>query len=395
MNSNKFTRQIAAPAAALALLPALLLGPACPAASRAEAMQLETRYLGEVFSKLHGGLSPGGATESRGYLETAAELDLSRLAPAPGGRLRISFQAARGRGISEAHVGDVQTLSNLDAAPHSRVGEVWWERSLAGELLRVKLGRQDANADFCALEAAGPFLNSSFGLVPGVPIPTFPEPDLGLALFLEPRGAWSLGLGRWTAPNGDDPSRPGAILGGAGNAVTAGELAWRPGGGGGATGRAVLRLGIWRHDGDHPEHTPDGPGRSYAANRGLYLIGEATILRRGDAARGERILDLFLQLAESPDSRNELARHRGAGLLARGWLPGRERDAFGLGVARACFCRALRIAEGRGAETTWEGFYRLALGERLILQPDLQYVRRPGGAGRDALALGLRCELRY
>ncbi|MCX7399507.1 MAG: hypothetical protein NT138_17715 [Planctomycetales bacterium] len=48
----------------------------------------------------------------------------------------------------------------------------------------MKLGKQDAKADFAFVDLGGDFINSSFGLIPTVPLATWPNPGMGAAVFL-------------------------------------------------------------------------------------------------------------------------------------------------------------------------------------------------------------------
>jgi hypothetical protein len=164
---------------------------------------LDLSYTGEVFSNLHGGIDTEGATEYRGNVDLTATLDTERLGLWCGGTIFFYLQNGHGEGITEEHVGDVQTISNLDAHDFTQISEYWVEQSLFGDQLRIVLGKQDANADFGALDYGGDFINSSFGVIPTVPMPTFPDPALGAVAFLEPADWMALGAGMYDgAPDG-------------------------------------------------------------------------------------------------------------------------------------------------------------------------------------------------
>jgi porin len=77
------------------------------------------------------------------------------------------------------------------------------------------------------------------------------------------------------------------------------------------------------------------------------------------------------------------------GVTYTGLLPGRDEDVLGIGIA----CAEL-FQGGTNRETVTEFFYRALLTPRVSLQPDVQYIASPSGIYRDALAVGVRFEIR-
>jgi porin len=98
-----------------------------------------------------------------------------------------------------------------------------------------------------------------------------------------------------------------------------------------------------------------------------------------------------------------------AALVTRGVFPARPRDIIGVGVVYGHFSNDLQNfqrqaqqldpnVEVQSHETVLELTYRLALlKSALYLQPDPQYVFRPGGTGRisDALVLGAQVAVNF
>lgn len=106
--------------------------------------------------------------------------------PRPGGTFFLFAQDLHGRGISEDFVGDYQTLSNIDAFRNNmQVSEYWWERSLWDGFLTVRLGKQDANTEFAVVPVAMDFIGSSFGGPVNIPMPTYPDPALGVTTMFQ------------------------------------------------------------------------------------------------------------------------------------------------------------------------------------------------------------------
>jgi porin len=351
---------------------------------------LEALYTGEVFSNLHGGLDSSHATEYRGNFDLTLVLDTEALGLWSGGSWVVYLQNGHGEGISEEYVGDVQILSNIDADDFTQVSEYWLQQRLFGDAARLKLGKQDANADFCALDGAGDFINSSFGIVPNVPIPTFPDPGLGVAVFLEPAAWLGLGMGVYDGgPNGGTSGFDTAFDGEGGTfGIT--ELTLRTPALPGIREPGVYRIGGWLNTENVDEITGDPGPHTFSGNHGLYVIFDQLLFEEGPGDTDSQGMAAFGQFSWAPGDRNELERYLGAGVIYTGAIRGRDLDMLGLGVAHAVFSDRVRDLDGTTHETVIELFYRAQLTPWLALEPDLQLIVNPGGNGDDSLVLGLR-----
>jgi porin len=121
------------------------------------------------------------------------------------------------------------------------------------------------------------------------------------------------------------------------------------------------------------------------------------------AARSSRQINVFAELGFGDSRVNRFGFYAGGGLLFSGLFPALENDELGLAIAIARngshFIELQRrdAVPVTGTETTVELTYLLQIGKHLALQPDLQYVMRPGTdpTRKDALAVALRFELSY
>src|SRR5207247_10797285 len=93
-----------------------------------------------------------------------------------------------------------------------------------------------------------------------------------------------------------------------------------------------------------------------------------------------------------------------AGVLVRGIFPSRPTDVGGFGVVFGYFSNDLQDSQRRAGqsvqrfETVLEATYRLRFfGDAFFLQPDLQYIIRPGGTGRtsNAVVLGAQTGINF
>jgi len=121
------------------------------------------------------------------------------------------------------------------------------------------------------------------------------------------------------------------------------------------------------------------------------------------AAQSRRQINAFAQLGFGDSRVNRFGFYVGGGLVFSGLFPALENDELGLAFAIARngshFLELQRqdSIPVTGTETTIELTYLLQIGKHLALQPDLQYVLRPGTdpTRTNALAAALRFELSY
>lgn len=338
-------------------------------------------YTGDTFTNLRGGKNTNSATRYLGVVDVAITADLNQLGLRPGGTFFIYGQDIHGRSSTEDDVGDYQCLSNIDAPRRTQVSEYWWQQSFLDGEVTLRLGKQDANAEFAVVDLAGDFINSSFGLAPTVPMPTYPDPSAGLAVFYTPNDWLALKSGIWDgAPDGRNWGFSGT---GTAFSVAEAELMWSlleerlPGG---------FHIGAWYHSDDPDEVAADG---KFDGNYGVYLGGEQMVLKESWEPADDQGLGVFGQFGWAPDDRNEASRYFGAGLVYKGLVSGRDDDITGIGVAALWFSDRLDL----DSETAVELFHRVQLGEYISLKPDLQYIARPSGVERDALVAGMRFEI--
>ena len=149
----------------------------------------------------------------------------------------------------------------------------------------------------------------------------------------------------------------------------------------GVNGRAGrVAAGSWHHTGTFERFE----GGESQGTEGRYLAWDQKL---GGAPRE---LDLFLQLGLADERVSEVATHLGTGLVWPGAIPWQEDSLVGAGTSWVWLSD--RAGFDEDYEAAFEVFARLRLGEHFTLQPDVQYIVRPGGASDvdDALVLTLR-----
>ncbi|MBW8036552.1 MAG: carbohydrate porin, partial [Planctomycetes bacterium] len=313
--------------------------------------------------------------------------DPERIGLAPG-TILFYAQNGHGNGISERHVGDAQTLSNLEACYLSQISEYWIEQLYFDERLRIKLGKQDSNVDFVAVDYGGIHAGSSFAVIPNIPMPTFPNPALGAAAFWDVEDWITLGAGFYEGDPEGCHSGFDTAFGENNGSFTIGEVALKSLFGEQKDLPGTYRFGGWYHSSDFEEVGDDADPDLFAGNHGYYLAFDQMLYRENDES--DQGLGAFFQLGLAPKDRNELDRYLGIGLNYVGLLHGRDEDVIGLGIAQAHWSERI---DDTTRETAIELFYKAQLTKSIAIQPDLQYIINPSGNGDDALAFGVRFEI--
>jgi len=289
----------------------------------------------EGFTRTSGGTGSRQPRAALGAFDATLDLDTQALGAWPGGALDLHFEAIEGKGVSDDHM--------------------------------------DGNVDFAASDYAGGLLNSSFGVFPTL---SLPDMALGAAVFVHPfewlavRAAVSDG-----DPEVEKPFGGTHVFEGVGGRLSVGELELRtltrmP---------SVVRLGGWYHTADIAE-LPTSAGQtelpSFGANYGVYAMADQALT----PVRGEETqAGFFGQVGYSPEDRNEAKLYLGGGFVYRGLIPTRDADAVTLGVAHVELGQSPRALEGRTRETVLEVSYEFRATKFLAVQPDFQWVHRPGG----------------
>ena len=235
-------------------------------------------YYGEVFWNTRGGIRTTDGGEYEGLLDLAVVFSTESAGLWKGGHLFFLFRHKHGgEGITEEYVGDFQVLSNMDALNFTQVSELWYRQSFLDDRIWIKVGKQEANVDFAWVEHGGEFINSSAGFSPTIPLPSYPDQDLGVVLGTAPIPWFSMNLGAYSGNPDGSRSLRGAFLDLAGPMIVV-EPAFHYGLSGSRHGH--IRVGGWFNgtDVDSPDEDdpdPETHGEAY----GWYLTWDQELWR--------------------------------------------------------------------------------------------------------------------
>ena len=375
-------------------------------------------YTGEVLSLLSGGVNRRSVYT--GLLEFATDTDLQKLIGWTGAKTHVSvFQIQNTKGgITEA-TGSIAAPSSIDALQTTRLFTAWFEQSF-GDVAWLRIGQLAADSEFFWSDTAGGLINGTFGwggnlaanmlrggpayplATPGVRLKLMPSDDvavLGAVFSGDPAGPNCGG-------DDDDPQKCNrygtAGFGLDGGALFIGEVQYAVNQGKHAMGLpGVYKLGGWYATADFADqHFGYGPGGApltradpsmpdpimHRGNWGIYGVADQMVWR-GKASS----VNLFVRGGTSPSDRNLLSYYVDGGVGIKGPLPGRPDDALTFGVAYAKISHDavaldrdnLAIAGPpyavRDAEVVFEANYAWQIAPWWIVQPDVQYIRRPSG----------------
>ena len=390
----------------------------------------------ELWVNTLGGLKRGATYN--GLTAASLSLDLDKLAGWAGASIFVNVFQIHGRGPSANLVGNMQLVSNIEATRATKLYNLWLEQVLLNERLNIRLGQEGSNDEMMVVPSAALFLNSSFGF-PALPAAVLPSggPNYPMATpFVRVRYRATDSITLVSAVYNGDPAPPGTgdpqqrdKYGTAfrlnDHVLVFNELWYTtdkilPGLSG------LYKLGAWYHSASFADQEFDqfgvplaspasnGIARQDGKGYALYGIMDQMVWRRSGTK--DQGISLWLQVQGAPGDRNLSNLFIEAGMTWKAPFPGRDNDAFGLGMsyqgispAARRFSRDVVFFTGSGTpylgnETVVEATYLYQITPWWTMQPDAQYIVNPGaGIGsnpgakplRDAFIIGVRATITF
>lgn len=367
----------------------------------------------EVLDNLSGGIGRGPLYE--GLTDVHLGLDLKTYFDWPGNFFIRAYQI-HGRGLTANEIGNLNTISGIEATRTTRLFEAWYEQPV-GDWLHIRIGQQNAGGEFIVSTTAQIFINAAFGW-PTLPAddlpaggPTYPLGTPGVRAQVDVNDEVTLFAGLFNGnPTGAPPgaANPQAYdLSGTAFRINDGVLAiaeirYNPGN---SPATGTYRFGAWFDSERFPDlnlasngaslasAASTGIPRRYNGNASVYGIIDQPLFHKEDSDHG---LNVFARVMGSPGDRNLIDLYIDGGLSYKGLIV--DSDTLGFGVAYAhvgsgarAFDAQQALASGgvyptRSAETALELTYQFNVARWWTLQPDLQYIVNPGAGGANPAA---------
>lgn len=377
-----------------------------------------------------GGAGNGGRTLS--HLELKLRADLEKLLGWGNAVAYVNTDTDAGAGVNARHTGSLMGVSNIEVpAPTTRLFHAWLQKGFFDDRFSLLAGIYPIDAEFFTLDSASTLLHPAYGTPADLALTNTPSVfnnaafGLRAKAFFADREVYAMAALMDGVPN--DPARPKATairFARGDGAFVIGEIAWMPLETGHSFepvdparvrptpelvahekygGLSKYAIGFWRYGNrvaDQLDLDADGSPLQRRAQGG-YILAERSLFSLGGEAG--RDVTAFGRHAFSDGHAIAIDRMWNLGLRIRGPLAGRPDDSLALGWTRGRLSpkwRAVQAAAGidtAPAEEAFEITWRAALRPWLALQPDLQYIRHPGGAAaaRNATLIGARIELTF
>ena len=382
--------------------------------------------LNEGFGNPTGGIKQGA--NYNGLTVMSLALDTQKGFGWEGGTANISAFQIRGRNLSSTNLLDLQTYSGVAALPSTRLWEAWYQQSFLNGKMDAKVGQQSIDTEFIVSQGSSLFINTMMGwpMVPSADLyaggPAYPLSSLGVRLRSNPVGPLTLlaGVFQDNPPGGpfDDDFQVRGSSAWGGNflhvastgALFISEAQYsinQPSPGDMDAGKrtaglpGTYKIGAWFDTAPFPNPRFDTTGLSLAnpastgvpqmedTNFSIYAVADQMIWR--PSADSTQSLNAFTRLMGAPDDRNVISFSANSGVTLKAPFQGRDSDTAGLGFGVAqvsSFDSGLAqdavLYTGvptpiPSVETFIEATYQCQVTPWWQLQPDFQYVFRPGG----------------
>jgi porin len=372
---------------------------ACSGAAAAEEasdpVQISLSYVADITGVVEGGLAQRGRFLDN--LDLVLDADLERLIGWRGASVHVDVLNNSG-GMPNDDAGTLQGVDNIEVGRQRlRLFEAWIEQAWSASSLRV--GLYDVNSEFYANDSAGLLIAPAFGIGSEIAAtgPNGPSIFPSTALAVRYHVASDSGLyARVAILNAD--ARVLGDPGGVDISFDEGALLIAEGG---LEVDRKLGVGVWRYTEEQDDiRDLDRLGApEQEAAQGAYAVYEQPL----NNPEGVRAATGFVRLGVSDGETTPFAGGWQAGVLIERVFASRPDSALSFGANQGFLADGYRRnqidlgASMADAETQIEVTYYDRLLPFLSVQPDLQWVRRPGADRRveDALVAALRVGVEF
>lgn len=397
--------------------------------------------INEIMSVLSGGLHRAASYEGR--FEFSVDTDLDKLLGWKGATTHFTIYQLHNAGhVAADNVGSIGDVSNIDALATTRLFTAWFQQSLFGDKMSIRVGQIAADDEFFVTPTGSNLLNGTFAwagvlaanMISGGPVFPLATPGGRVAVKPTEQITWQTAVfsGNPAGANCNDVpqacNRYGTTFSFSGGALWMSEVQYAVNQEKNAKGLpGVYKLGGWYATTDFADHHfgLDGAGMVvslanpaavgplfHSGDWGIYGIADQMVWRADKTS-----LNLFLRGGFAPSDRNLISFYADGGFGIKGPFAGRADDVFTFGVAYAKISKDAAALDQdtlalngppypiRDQEVVFEASYQAQIAPWWTVQPDLQYIVHPDGNVPDpnnpsmtvghALVAGLRSTIKF
>ena len=315
--------------------------------SQESPLNFNAEYTGDFLYNV-GGLKNGGGY--LGYAKIGMGAYLWK-----GTSLYVGGGTTHGIVPTEMFIGDYQVANNIEAGNHAFMEYFSLQQTFGN--FSFKVGLQDMNENFASINAAGEYINSSFGIHPifstNMSAAIFPLTGLGVELHIDINNKWHIQTAVYDGemPSFEDnPYNLDWNINKDDGALFIGEAQY-------IREKGVYEVGAFYHTAE----------KKY----GVYAEIEQVVFDNGT-----RNLIGFMQTGMVKKSQNlsisepQNYFHLAAGLNLEGVFSEEGNDMMGLAFTSV-------FLQEKKAETAIELFYQYQITDNLLIKPDVQYIVNP------------------
>lgn len=328
----------------LLLLLTLIISGVNNICAQERSLNFNTEYTGDFLYNV-GGLKNGGGY--LGYAKLGMETDLWQ-----GASLYVGGGTTHGIVPTEMLIGDYQVANNIEAGNYAFMEHLSLQQSLGR--FSFKIGLQDMNENFASIDAAGEYVNSSFGIHPALSsnmsVAIFPLTGLGAEIHFDINDNWHVQAAVY---DGEIPSFEDNQY----------NLNWNINKNEGALfiGEAQYIIENGTYELGAFYHTAE---KKY----GVYANFEQEVWNNGT-----RNLKPFAQVSyANSEMKCDNYFHIAAGLNLESVFSKEGDDMMGLAFTSV-------FLTDKKAETAIELFYQYQVTDNFVIKPDVQYIVNPAG----------------
>ncbi len=362
-------------------------------------LNLDLGFKSDILRNVHGGIRQGGRPINQ--FDVKLRGDLEKLVGWENATAYLNFIYDTGGKVNRDYVGSLMGVSNTEVAVSThRIFHAWVDQSFGNKQWSLLVGLYPIDSEFQVIESAGLFVLPPYG----------PTADLALTRGPSVFNQSAFGFrGKWQSENQKnyvmmavldgipgDPNKPKGThikFNNGDGTMQIIEVGLTPRANGSGndspkdsqasenTGLEKYALGYWRYTSKVNDLVDvDAAGNpAQRVSDGWYAQAERTMLswNTGDLATFARF--------SATDGNSTAIRHvTSLGARARGLIPGREEDFFGIAFTRSRISekwKASQAATGsiRGdSESAIEVTYRIQATKWLAIQPLFQQIKSPG-----------------